>query len=127
MVDFKVVTAKESDLETLYNNSALTIEGLRKDSIKDWVKVLEEFFTDEAKEKGVEILIIPGKLMNDHYGLTGNNAYPDDLSIVAFKTLDYFKDDLIGKLAIDRMSWGGRWFDDIVENNVRREKENAED
>lgn len=122
MVDFKVVKAKESDLETLYNNSALTIEGLSKDSIKDWVKVLDKFFTDEAREKGVEVLIVPGKLMNDHYGLTGNNAYPDDLSIVAFKTLDYFGD--IGKLAIERMSWGGRWFDDIVENNARREREN---
>ena len=116
MTKFKLINSKEKDLKMLYNNSALTIEGLSKDSIGDWVKVLEDYFTDAAKKNGVEVYVTTGKLMNDFYELDGNVAYQDGLTIVSFKTLDYFAN--IGKLAVDRFSWGGRWFDDIVTNNA---------
>ena len=112
MTKFEIVEAKsKSDLDELYNCSALTIEGLDPDSIPD--------FVDHIIEKGgtvKKVVDIPGRLMNKVYGLTGTNAYPDNLDIVS----------VIGNtlpLTMDRFNWGGRWFDDIVSNNARREEE----
>ena len=57
--------------------------------------------------------------MNDVYYLTGSNAYPKDLTIVSFKLSDLI--NLKTKLFIDKFNVGARWFDDIVDNNLRRE------
>ena len=55
--------------------------------------------------------------LNDEFNLTGTNRYPDDLHCLAFSLngLD------IGKLAMFKLDWGDRWFDDIVDNDRRRE------
>ena len=60
-----------------------------------------------------------GKEMNDEYKLTGDNRYRNDLNFLAF-SLDGLN---IGKLAIFKLHMGDRWFDDIVDNNARREEE----
>ena len=59
-----------------------------------------------------------GKEMNNEFHLTGSNAYQNDLTFLAFSLegLD------IGKLAIFKLQMGDRWFDDIVDNNQRREE-----
>lgn len=62
---------------------------------------------------------IKGGLMNREYGLTGDNAYQDDLSILYFRLDDMENPNA---LAIPRFAVGGRWFDDVVDNNARREK-----
>ena len=59
--------------------------------------------------------IIPGSLMNAVYGLTGSNRYPNDLTIVSLTGID------IMPLVMPRFEVGGRWFDDIVDNNSYRE------
>ena len=56
--------------------------------------------------------------MNTKYGLTESNAYPDNLNILSIK-LEDLKDP--NKLAIPRFEIGGRWFNDIVDNNARRQ------
>lgn len=105
------VTTK-GQLDILYKNSAFTIEGLSEDSIPDLIAWLEEnttFTTDEPV-----VYITKGSVMNDMYGLYDNNAYNNDLTIISVVGIDLMK------VALKRFSVGGRWFDDIVDNNARR-------
>lgn len=96
------VNTKEQ-LDMLYNCSALTWEGLIE---TDFQQALNECGKDDAK--GYHIT---GKFMNEVYGLTGRNAYPDNLNIFA-----------IDKFKILAIFVGARRFDDIVDNNERRQK-----
>lgn len=104
------VTTK-AQLDNLYNHSAFTIEGLTEDSIPDLLKWLEEntvFTTDNPI-----VYVIKGEIMNAEYALVGNKAYADDLTIVSIFDIDLMR------IALKRFSVGGRWFDDIVDNNAR--------
>jgi hypothetical protein len=104
----KVTT--RNHLDNLYNHSAFTIEGLAEDSIPDMVKWLEnntEFITENPI-----VYVTKGKTMNEEYNLVGNKAYADDLTIVSVIDID------LPKIALKRFSVGGRWFDDIVDNNA---------
>lgn len=113
-----VINVTESNqFEYLYNDSALTIEGLTEETINDfvdWVNELSGFNSEE-----VDVYLIKGKEMNKYYGLTGNNAYPDDLSIVSIP-LSIMSN--YSSIVIPRFQIGARWFDDIVENNKYREE-----
>lgn len=111
------VTTK-GELDILYGLSALTLEGLISDeenlnAFNDWLN------SKGAIYEGLEPVFhcISGELMNKTYGLTGTNAYPDDLTIVAVT------DIMQARVAMPRYEIGARWFDDIVDNNARREKE----
>lgn len=104
------VTTK-AQLDNLYNHSAFTIEGLVEESIPDMLKWLEEntiFTTDNPI-----VYITKGGVMNTEYALSGNKAYDDDLTIISVIGIDLMK------IALKRFSVGGRWFDDIVDNNAR--------
>lgn len=109
----EMVTDTEQ-LKMLYENSAFTIEGITEDSIPDVIEWLGAN-TTFTKEEPV-VYITKGKVMNKNYGLTGGNAYADDLTIVSVVDIDQLK------VAIPRFTIGGRWFDDIVDNNIRRER-----
>lgn len=103
-------------LDALYKDSALTFLGITRDSIPDvlqWVKLYTEFKTDEEN-----VYVVSGNTMNNFYGLTGINQYVPHLNIVCVKLSD-LKNPL--KLALPRFRVGGRWFDDIVDNNARHE------
>ena len=106
------VTNKE-ELDNLYKNSALTIEGLAEDSICDFV----EWITDntDVLTDDLVVYVTKGKIMNDNYCLTGNNRYQDDLSLVSVVDINLMK------VTFKRFEIGGRWFDDIVDNNASRE------
>ena len=111
------VTSKEQ-LDELYNQSALTWEGLCSDeqnlaAVEEWLKEHNAITADEEPTA----YIIKGELMNRTYSLTGDNAYPDDLTIVSVTGISQLK------IVISRFAVGGHWFDDIVDNNARREKE----
>lgn len=97
------VTTKEQ-LKELTMAWAMTWEGLREE---DFELALENCCKDGKDGTGY---LIKGKVMNSICGLTGSNAYPDDLNIFAIK-------DFKG-LA---MSYGARWLWDIVHNNGERE------
>lgn len=56
--------------------------------------------------------------MNMEYGLTGDNAYPDGLTFLMFPLTGLN----MGRLAIFKILMSDRWFDDIVDNNRRRQE-----
>lgn len=116
MKTLQVTTSEE--LNALYEQSALTWEGLlaNEDELgaaETWIK------NHGADGPDLTFHIIKGELMNEVYRLTGNNAYPEALTIVAVTGVDQMK------LAIPRLQVAGRWFDDIVDNNESRERENG--
>lgn len=95
------VETKEQ-LKALNDCSAMTWEGL-----------IEEDFgaaLDMCGAEGAKGYVTTGKVMNEICHLTGNNAYPDDLTIFS---IDKYKG-----LAI---MVGARWMDDIISNNADRE------
>ena len=94
--------------------SALTLEGLNEDSIGDFLDWIKKY----TPMKNEIAYVIKGKTMNSVYGLTGDNSYPDDLTIVSVK-LEDMEDS--SKIIIPRFQIGAKWFDDIVANNQTRE------
>lgn len=116
-MDYTVKETTKEELSELYKESALTLEGLSSDSIPDFVNWLKEL--EAIKAENITVYVTKGSLMNSFYHLTGRNKYCDDLSLVSVKNSDIFT----AKVVIPRFSIGGRWFDDIVDNNNRREKE----
>ena len=58
--------------------------------------------------------------MNEKYGLTKDNAYPEDLNIVSIKLEDIKN---IFRLSVARFEIGARWFSDIVDNNIERQNQ----
>ena len=101
----KQITTLE-ELEALANKSAPTWEGLNLDGLEEQLKEIDP---------EVEAVYCEGKDYNDAYGLTGNNAYPDDLHIV-----------FLDKFSINMMDWKFkfqcRWADDVRDNNLWREE-----
>lgn len=91
------------ELKKLYDGSAMTWEGLKKES---FVEALKEC----SYSKDAWGYYLTGKTMNKLCRLSGDNAYPDSLTI--FSILDS------KGLAI---TVGARWMDDIIDNNARRE------
>ena len=107
----------KTELDALYNQSAFTIEGLLADN--ENLSALEEWLREHnaLTHDNHTFHIVTGRLMNRAYNLTGNNAYPDDCTIVSVTGIDLLK------LVIPRFEVGGRWFDDIVDNNLSREED----
>lgn len=120
-IDTTVLT-KQDELNKLYTTNAITIEGLVESDIHYFVNWVENECECKFVNDKIEVNIIKGKTMNENYALTGNNAYQDELTIVAIP-LNQIDIHNIGKLALKRFDIGARWFDDIVDNNLIREKE----
>ena len=116
---FQLVEADEEQIEDLKNNSALTWEGMAIDDDN-----LQAIVDDLKQETRIKLPVIfytwKGKLFNEMYGLTENNAYPDDLNFLAID-LDNWEN--IGKLPVYKFQIGARWLDDIVDNNKLRQDE----
>ena len=110
------VTTKEQ-LDALYEDWSLTLEGLAPDKenlkqLLDWVKELTPL-------KREDVYTIEGSVMNRMYGLTGTNAYPEtDCTLVCVKLADMENHMAV---TMPRFNIGGRWFYDVVENNRARE------
>ncbi|MDE6435052.1 MAG: hypothetical protein K2L07_12585 [Lachnospiraceae bacterium] len=102
------------ELDFLYEDNALTVVGLCEEAIPDLFNILKENTTVHRER----VFITSGKLMNEQYGLTGRNAYKDDLTIVSISLEDFNVEPMILK----RFNFGGRWFNDVVDNNIRIEK-----
>lgn len=99
-------------LDSLYKDSSLTLEGLDLSSLDAYANYLNDVCG--LKDNAV-FHIISGEVMNDVYDLYGDNAYPDDLHIVCIK-LECLKKPMA--IVTKRFEFGGRWFDDVVDNNV---------
>lgn len=113
----KILINTREQLDELIKDSALTWEGLSMNSDEDYNAVVKWMRSNGASPKTDNVYITEGKTMNELESLVGNNAYPDDLTIVSFKLSEI---ENATKLAIPRFQVGGRWMDDIVDNNRRR-------
>lgn len=115
--EIKKIKSKK-EIDALSNVSAFTFTGLdtSKESLKQAVNWLNGH--NALTEENLVFYVILGKLMNREFGLTGNNKYPDDLSIVSVTGID------ITNIILARFEVGGRWLDDIIANDLERENEN---
>ena len=110
----EIINVDSKTLEELVKGSALTIEGLSEssfDEFLDWVK-------DIAGLKTRRLYVTKGRLANGEWGLTGDNAYQDDLNIVSVKLDDM---ENRNKIVMARFQVGARWMDDIRDANAARE------
>lgn len=101
-------------LDKFFLTSAFTFEGIDITD-KKGNKLLEKKLRENGYEND-EILTywFTGKEMNEKYHLTDDNAYQDSLTFLVIP--DFY--NVMFKLQI-----GARWFDDIVQNNARRQAE----
>ena len=106
-----------ADYEKMEAGSWYTITGTGGD-IQEWKDGYQKLLTENGIGQISEWADFTGQQMNEQYGLTGDNAYPDDLHFLAF-SLDGLD---VGKLAIFKLQMDDRWFDDIVANNAERQK-----
>lgn len=117
----RIEVKNKEQLDRLYNSSALTLLGLddtdkELQSFAKWIKNLSEIANP------LNMYIIKGKLMNEEYGLTEKNRYPDNFPIVCVNLEEIKQPE---KIIIPRFKIGGRWFDDVVNND--RERQNIID
>lgn len=98
-------------LDDFEKKSVLTYEGLllSDQSVADMEKSLRGFGYDKEE---LLVYYTDGATLNSYYGLTGDNQYNNNLTIV-------FVPDFYNPIA--KFVTGARWFDDIVANNRRRE------
>ncbi len=105
-------------LKKAYDGSYYTIIGAGG-NLKHWKEGYQKILTKQCIGTIKEWFTCTGKDMNETYELHDTNRYPDDLVFLMFPP-----DGLnIGKLAVFKLSMGDRWFDDIVDNDARREAE----
>ena len=114
----RIMVKTKAQLEELVKESALTWEGF--DTSDESLKQVFDWLKGYTPLKCERVYITKGALMDAVYELTGDNAYQSDCSIVSIRLCDMEKPMAI---AIPRFMVGGRWLDDIVDNNRRREEE----
>lgn len=107
---------REELFKAAYIGSYYTIVGCGGD-LNEWATGYRELLGDRGIGKPEKFIAFKGKDMNEVYMLTGSNAYTDRLTFLMFP-LDGLD---VSKLAIFRLQAQDRWFDDIVDNNQRRE------
>ena len=115
----KIQVTTRQQLDELANGSALTFVGLIADdenlgAVAEWIKQHTKMIREDA-------YIFDGGLMNREFGLTGDNAYPEgNCTFVCIKLEDL---ETPMALAIPRFQVGGRWLDDVISNDLRREQD----
>ena len=118
-----VKEADEGMFESFYEDWSLTFTGVVMD--EDNLQYAVDFLNGHGGKVKPDVTVwhFTGKMMNDHYGLTGGNAYPDDLNFVAIMLSDIGD---VHAISLPRFEIGGRWFTDIVDNNAMHEQEMRE-
>lgn len=114
-----LIKATEQDIEELRNKSAFTFIGAGGD-LNEWMVGVNDMLKQHLINQVSKFYTWNGKLMNDMYGLTGTNAYQDDITFLAFDITE-IPTDQIGKLSMLKLAIGARWLDDIVNNDLARE------
>lgn len=107
---------KNELLKKAYEGSYYTIQGCGGD-LQEWKDGYDRMLQEAGIGKPQSWHHFTGKEYNDEFQTTGNNRYPDDLNCLCFP-LDGLN---VGKLAMFKLRMGDRWFDDIVDNDLRRE------
>ena len=106
---------QKANLQEAYKGSYYTIIGAGGD-LSEWVDGYEEMLAEKEIGKPKAWFSARGAAVNKEFNLTGREAFKARLTILFFPL-----DDLdIGKLAIFKLKMGDRWFDDIIDNSLRR-------
>lgn len=93
-------------LDKFEKESTMAFEGLIIDGD---ITTMEKYFRENGYDKDdFTLFYTDGKTVSDYYSLTGDNRYPDDLTMVFVP--DYYN------IKVKALT-GARWFDDIVLNN----------
>ena len=112
----------ENILNEAYNGNYYTIIGCG-DDINEWKVGYAQLLKNEGIGTIRHWIEFTGADMNRVYGLTGTNAYQPDLHFLAFR----LEDDMnISKLAFLKLRLGDRWFNDIVDNNMRHQENSGD-
>lgn len=99
-----------------YSESWYTITGVGGD-LQEWKDGYTKLLEGAGIGTPLEFHTFTGRDYNEAFHTTGANRYPDDLTFLTFP-LDGLH---IGKLAMFKLQMQDRWFDDIVDNDLRRE------
>ena len=105
-------------LDEFYEKWSLTFEGTTVDD-ENLTWLINWFKDHNCNMKKENFYVVSGKMMNEKYHLTGNNKYPNNLTILVILLEDL---DNVEAIAMARFEIGGRWFTDIVDNNINRER-----
>ena len=111
----KNINIAKANLREAYNGSYYTILGAGGD-LQEWVDGYNQMLAEEGIGKPQAWFKATGAAVNKEFGLTGNEAFKARLTILFFPL-----DDLdIGRLAIFKLRMSDRWFDDVIDNSLRR-------
>ena len=111
----KNINIAKANLREAYNGSYYTILGAGGD-LQEWVDGYNQMLAEEGIGKPTAWFYAKGAAVNKEFGLTGNETFKARLTILFFPL-----DDLdIGRLAIFKLRMSDRWFDDVIDNSLRR-------
>ena len=114
----EAIELNEQNIGQAYEDWYYTILGSGGD-LNEWMTGYQELLDKEEIGKVKQWYKTSGKVLNNAWGLVGDNSFKDDLSILLF---DY-EGMNVGKLAIFKLKMGDRWFTDIIDNSVPRNPE----
>lgn len=111
----KVPENKEKEmLNEFFQKSIFTFEGIEIND-KKGMKKLEKALIDNGYDKEEKDRVwywFNGSVMNEHFHLTGDNAYKDDLTFLCIP--DFYN-------PMFKLFVGARWFDDILQSNLENQ------
>ena len=113
---------RKANLQKAYKGSYYTIIGAGGD-LQEWVDGYNKMLEEQGIGKPQAWFQATGAQVNKEFGLTGDEAFKARLTILFFP-LDGLD---IGKLAIFKLKMEDRWFDDIIDNSLRRQRERGEE
>ena len=80
------------DLEMLYDNDAVTYDGLSLES----VEAIVSYIIENTDIQSVDVFVTMGSVMNEICKLEGDNSYPEGLHIVSFMPTGILPPSAIG-------------------------------
>lgn len=118
-MDRNIITLTSTKMfDEFYENADLTFEGAIIDE-KNFNNI-EMYLKDNGCEmEERNFFVYKGELINRKYGLSGKNAYNKDLDFITVRKKDLKNPE---KLGVKRYTIAGRWFNDIIEKNIKKQK-----
>lgn len=105
--NYTIEQASPELLKRFYAGSALTFIGISHETVCNYVDYLNKI---TPIKDGSVVYEVSGESINSY---CNTYEFPDDINIVVIE-LDSFED--WEKLILKRFEFGGRWFDDVIDN-----------
>jgi hypothetical protein len=116
--NYTIEQASSELLQKFYDGSALTFIGISHETVCNYVEYLNRI---TPLKDGSVVYEVSGESINTYYDV---DEFPDDINIAVIE-LDSFED--WKKLILKRFEFGGRWFDDVIDNIKQRWSDEDED